>query len=151
MNDLDAKALAATRLISPQLYFAMNNGSSSVRPCKALFVLLKSLQDELKELKRMGVAPPDKIELYSVATFKPMNMDPAANHQFKLDQAQESLMRRAEGRANLLVHEVERVTDDLRRFLRLLKMQNSEDFARVKAASGMTEEDFEALVGPVEK
>jgi hypothetical protein len=151
MNDLDAKALAATRLISPQLYFAMNNGSSSVRPCKALFVFLKSLQDELKELKRMGIVPPETLELFSGAIFKPLNMTPEEKRQFDLNQAKESLIRSAEVRANLLFREVEHVTDDLRRFLRLLKMQNPDDFARVKAASGMTEEEFEALVGPVEK
>jgi hypothetical protein len=149
-DDLYVKSLVSDRLVNRQLYLAMNGGVSAVRPCQALFVFLNSLQNELNELKRMGVVPPERVGLYSVAVFEPMNMNPEAKRQFDLDQAKGALQRRTEGRAWSLMREIEEVSDDLRRFLRVLRTQNKDDYDVVKAASGVSSEVFESLVGILE-
>ena len=146
-DDLYVKSLVSDRLVNRQLYLAMNGGVSAVRPCQALFVFLNSLQNELNELRRMGVVPPERVGLYSVAVFEPMNMNPEAKRQFDLDQAKGALQRRTEGRAWSLMLEIEEVSDDLRRFLRVLRTQNKDDYDVVKAASGVSSEVFESLVG----
>jgi hypothetical protein len=149
-DDLYVKSNVAGRLVNRQLYLAMNGGVSAVRPCQALFVFLNSLQNELNGLKRMGVVPPERVGLYSVAVFEPMNMSPEAKRQFDLDQAKGALQRRTEGRAWSLMREIEEVNDDLRRFLRVLRTQNKDDYDVVKAASGVSSEVFESLVGTSE-